>query len=240
MGVNIQKTGYWLIEQLNMISFTRLKGNGKMTARDPKQIVAQGFDRIAEKYEEWSRHTRVEERERYTSLVIDHLQAGSAVLDLGCGSGIPTTARFAQHFTVTGVDISARQIDLARQKVPHATFIQFDIAQIAFPANRFDAVVAFYSLFCLPRTELASVVQKIASWLRPGGYFVAALGAQSVEELYSPDWLGVPMYWSLFESEVNKRLLHEAGFTIISAEEEMEEEDGVPITFLWVVAQKPQ
>jgi ubiquinone/menaquinone biosynthesis C-methylase UbiE len=221
-----------------MISVSRLKGNSEVTVRDPKQIVAQGFDKIAEKYEEWSRHTRIDERERYTSLVIDRLQAGSAVLDLGCGSGVPTTARLAQHFTVTGVDISTYQIDLARQNVPQATCMQSDIAQVVFPPSSFDAVVAFYSLFCLPRTELAPVLQKIASWLRPGGYFVASLGTQSIEELYSPDWLGVPMYWSLFESEENKRLVHEAGLTIISADEETEEEDGVPITFLWIVAQK--
>jgi ubiquinone/menaquinone biosynthesis C-methylase UbiE len=209
-----------------------------VTELDPKQIVAQGFDRIAERYQEWSRHTRVEEREHYTALVINRLQAGSTLLDLGCGSGIPTTAQFAQRFTVTGVDISAHQIDLARQNVPQATYIQSDIAQLAFPANSFDAVVGFYSLFCLPRAELASVLRKIASWLRPGGYFVASLGAQSIEELYSPDWLGVPMYWSIFDSEENKQLVQKAGLTIISADEKTEEEDGVPITFLWIVAHK--
>src|SRR5690348_1787636 len=113
---------------------------------DPKQIVAQGFDIIAECYVEWSRHTRVEERERYTSLIVDRLPQGAYVLDLGCGMGVPTTATLAQHFTVTGVDISAHQIELARQKVPQATFIQSDISLLDFPSHSFDAVVAFYSL----------------------------------------------------------------------------------------------
>jgi ubiquinone/menaquinone biosynthesis C-methylase UbiE len=206
---------------------------------DPKQIIAQGFDIIAERYVEWSRHTRVEERQRYTSLIVNHLPQGAQVLDLGCGMGVPTTATFAQHFTVTGVDISARQIELARQKVPQATFLQSDIFLLDFPPRSFDAVVAFYSLFCLPRAELFPLLQKVASWLRPEGLFVASLGAQSVEELFSPDWLGVPMYWSLFDSATNQHLIQQAGLQLLSTQEETETEDGTPITFLWVVAQKP-
>jgi SAM-dependent methyltransferase len=206
---------------------------------DPKQIVAQGFDQIGERYAEWSLHTRVEERERYTSLIVDRLQQGASVLDIGCGAGIPTTAILAEHFTVTGVDISTHQIELARQKVPQATFLQADIAHLDLVPASFDAVVAFYSLICLPRAELFPLFQRIASWLKPGGLFVAALGAQEVEEFFSPDWLGVPMYWSLFDSATNQRLLQDAGLHILSAQEETEEEDGVSITFLWAIAQKP-
>lgn len=206
---------------------------------DPKQIVAQGFDQIGERYAEWSRHTRVEERERYTSLIIDQLPQGTTVLDIGCGTGIPTTATLADHFTVTGVDISAHQVTLARQNVPQATFLQADVANLDLAPASFDAVIAFYSLICLPRAELFPVFQKIASWLKPEGFFVAALGAQEVEAFIAPDWLGVPMYWSLFDSATNQRLLQDAGLHILSAQEETEEEDGVPIPFLWVVAQKP-
>ncbi|HTK09788.1 MAG TPA: class I SAM-dependent methyltransferase [Ktedonobacteraceae bacterium] len=206
---------------------------------DPKQIVAQSFDQIGERYAEWSRHTRVEERERYTSLVIDRLQQGATVLDIGCGTGMPTTATLANNFIVTGVDISAQQVKLARQNVPQATFLQADVANLDLAPASFDAVIAFYSLICLPRAELFPVFQKIASWLKPQGLFVAALGAQEMEEFIAPDWLGVPMYWSLFDSATNQLLLQDAGFHILSAQEETEEENGVPITFLWVIAQKP-
>ncbi len=206
---------------------------------DPKQIVAQGFDQIGERYAQWSRHTRVEERERYTSLVIDQLPKGATVLDIGCGTGIPTTAALAAHFTLTGGDISTQQVNLARQNVPQATFLQADVANLDLAAASFDAVIAFYSLICLPRTELFLVFQKIASWLKPQGLFVATLGTQEVEEFIAPDWLGVPMYWSLFDSATNQRLLQDAGLQLLSAQEETEEEDGVPISFLWVIAQKP-
>ncbi len=57
--------------------------------------------------------------------------------------------------------------------------------------------------------------------------------------MFAPDWLGVPMYWSFFDSATNQRLIQDAGLHLLSAQEETEEEDGVPITFLWAVAQKP-
>ena len=46
------------------------------------------------------------------------------------------------------------------------------------------------------------------------------------------------MYWSNFDSEANRKLVEDSGLSIISAEEETEDEFGKPVTFLWVVAQK--
>lgn len=42
------------------------------------------------------------------------LPEGARVLELGCGSGNITTRRLAERFIVTGMDISARQIELAQ------------------------------------------------------------------------------------------------------------------------------
>jgi len=71
---------------------------------DPKQIVADGYDRIAERYLAGSQHVRADERERYTELILSALPAGAAVLELGCGTGLPTTKRLAERFQLTGVD----------------------------------------------------------------------------------------------------------------------------------------
>jgi hypothetical protein len=74
---------------------------------------------------------------------------------------------------------------------------------------------------------------------KDSGLFVAAMGNTAVEAQFSSDWLGAPMYWSHFDSQTNQRLLQESHLHILSAREETAEEDGVPVTFLWVVAQKP-
>jgi len=47
-----------------------------------------------------------------------------------------------------------------------------------------------------------------------------------------PDFHGAPMYWSHFDTENNRRLLREAGFDVLQADE-IEDEGETP---LWVVA----
>jgi len=207
-------------------------------ALDPKQVVEQGYDRIAERYVEWAQDGRTEERARYTSVLLDELSPGATVLDLGCGAGVPTTQQLAQRFEVTGVDVSARQIALAQQSVPEAQFIQADITQLDFPPASFDAVAAFYSIIHVPRQEQAKLLRDIASWLRPGGLLVATMGAHSMKANFDEDFLGAPMYWSSFDSQTNRRLVKEAGLHIVNAREETAKEFDEPVTFLWIVAQK--
>jgi SAM-dependent methyltransferase len=206
---------------------------------DPKQIVEEGYDCIAERHHEWAQTTRSEERARYTSVLLDELPPGAEVLDLGCGAGVPTTRELAQRFKVTGVDISARQIALARQNVPDAQFVQADITQLDFAPASFDAVVAFYSIIHVPREEQQKLLQDVASWLHPGGLLVAAMGTHSAQVEFEEDFLGAPMYWSGFDSETNKHMVEETGLRIISAQKETMPEFGQPVTFLWILARKP-
>ncbi len=208
---------------------------------DPKRIVAQGYDHIAEQYSQWTSRNSTEQNDRtyYTSLLLERLPIGAHVLELGCGAGIPTTRTFAERFNVTGVDLSMRQVSLARKNVPNATFLQADMTTLDFQPASFDAIAAFYSIIHVPRSEHPQLLRPITSWLRPGGLFVASMGASSTETGFEQDWLGAPMFWSHFDSETNLRLVEEAGLNILSAMERTADEDGVPVTFLWIVAQKP-
>lgn len=206
---------------------------------EAKQIVERGYDRIAEQYAAWAGEVWEGARERYGSLLFAHLPEGAAVLDLGCSTGVPSTRTLATRFAVTGVDISGHSIELARQNVPNATFLHADLASVQFPPASFDAVVAFFSLIHVPRQEHAAVLRSIAAWLRPGGLLIATMGAGAADDDYEEDWLGAPMYWSHFETETNVRLVAEVGLEVIEANEETEDEEGVPVTHLWVVARKP-
>lgn len=206
---------------------------------DPKRIVAEGYDRIADTYTAWAAGIHDEGRAYYTQWLLDHVSAGAPLLELGCGPGVPTTQRLAARFALTGVDLSARHITLARAAVPQATFIQADMAALDCPPTSFAAVVAFYSLIHVPRDEHPALLAAIARWLRPGGWFVASLGARSTEAGYEADWLGAPMYWSHWDSATNQQLIRAAGLEIVQAREATLDEDGVPATFLWVLARKP-
>lgn len=103
----------------------------------PKDIVAQGYDRIAERYYQEASAAYSEERQQCLAFLVERLPAGASVLELGCGVGLPIARLLAQRFQVTGVDISARHIALACQNVPEATFLQADMTALSFSACQF-------------------------------------------------------------------------------------------------------
>jgi len=206
---------------------------------DPKQIVANGYDRIAERYLAWgATGVRIHERDYYTDVLLDALHGGAALLELGCGAGIPTTQRLAERFAVTGIDISARQIALARRNVPNAAFIHADMTRLDFPSGAFDAVCAFYALGHVPREEHAALLRQIATWLRPNGLFVASFSNSGSQDEVEDDWLGAPMFFSGYDAATNEGLVRDAGFDIVTARPETDEEFGKPTTFFWIVARK--
>ena len=207
---------------------------------DPKQVVAAGYDAMAERYLAWSGLRPSAARLRYLALAQDLIPPGADVLDLGCGAGIPMTAALAAGRQVTGVDISAAQIALARVNVPSASFVQADLTTLELPPASLDAVVAFYSLTHVPRAEHAALFGRIRSWLRPNGVFIASLGVEDSPDEIEADWLGVDMFFSHFSARVTRRLVTEAGLVMERADLLSEPEDRHDARFLWVVARAPE
>lgn len=146
----------------------------------------------------------MEERAHYTQLILDALPASAIGFELGCGGGIPTTQQLAEKFVVTGVDLSTRQIALARQQVPDATFAHADMTTLAFPPATFDAVVAFYAIIHVPRQEHAGLLANVTSWLQPGGLFVAAMGTGTTDAV-EEEWLGAPMCFGHYNVSLDRR-----------------------------------
>lgn len=203
---------------------------------DPKRLVEQGYDQVARDYArleggmEWPRM-------RWLRKMLNRLEPGATVLDLGCGSGDPADVEIARWHQVTGVDISQVQIDLARQIVPAGNFIHGDAASVEFPAASFDGVVCFYALEHIPRAEHETLLRRIHQWLRPGGFLLVGLEAGDVEGV-TGQWLGVPMYFSSFDAETVKRLVSQAGFGILETDVESQVEQDTEIPYLWMLAWK--
>ena len=206
---------------------------------DPRRIVAEGYDTIAERYFAWSDARPSATRRRWLARALELIPRGSYVLDLGCGAGVPMTRALAAGRQVTGVDISARQVELARAAVPEATFIHADMSALDLAPASFDAVVAFYSLTHVPRADLPELLAAVRRWLRPGGILIASMGAQDAPDAVEADWLGAPMFFSHHDAKKNRALVRRAGFELEEAVVEEEPEDLHAALFLWVVARRP-
>jgi SAM-dependent methyltransferase len=147
----------------------------------------------------------------------DRLPARAAVLDLGCGCGVPVaqTLAAAGH-QVTGVDISEVQIGRARRLVPGATFIRADATAVAFPSASFDAIVCLYALIHMPLAAQPALIRRAASWLAPAGWLLATVG-QEAWTGREDGWLGgtAPMWWSHADAATYARWLEQAGLEVI-------------------------
>jgi cyclopropane fatty-acyl-phospholipid synthase-like methyltransferase len=166
------------------------------------------------------------------------LEGSARLLDLGCGNG-DKLARLAERFEVVGVDLSEEQLRLAGARVPEAKLVHGDFSELEFEDESFDAVTALYSITHVPRAEHAALFDRVARWLRPGGFFLASLGARGSED-WTGEWLGVEMFFSSHDAATNRQLLREAGFRLMLDEVVTMQEPEGEATFLWVLGRKPE
>jgi SAM-dependent methyltransferase len=209
----------------------------RSVARNPQEIVARGYDAIALRYAQWAASVASPTLDWLRELDT-RLPAGSEVLELGCGRGVPTARELARRHRVTGVDISAAQIELARLHVPEASFVHGDVVELDVASASIDAVVALYVFGHIPSAEQPGLIGRVGSWLRPGGFFLATLGAGEAGETVEAEWLGVPMFFASLAADEYIPLLREAGLELVRDDvvTQHEHEHG-DVAFRWVLAQ---
>jgi predicted TPR repeat methyltransferase len=185
--------------------------------RDERREQAEAFDAIGDRYDEAFPHK--EGQLAAGEWLIRSLPSGSRVLDLGCGTGVPTARQLvdAGH-EVVGVDLSSVMVDLARQKVPEATFHELDLADLQsggpVDLGRFDAVAAFFSLLMLPRAEIPTALGTIHHVLEPGGLFALSMVEADVDDRPIP-FLGNTIRVSGYLREELRKVIETAGFEIL-------------------------
>ena len=152
---------------------------------------AAAFDAIGERYDDVFPHKSGQIIA--TQWMIDRLASGARVLDLGCGTGVPTAGMFAESgLDVVGIDVSTEMLALARRNVPTGRFVAMDAMELDDTLGRFDAACAFFSLLMLPRKDIPKVLRRIRSVLEPGG--LVAIGMVEGDLDYAPlSFLGQEM-----------------------------------------------
>lgn len=186
-----------------------------MTLRASSLAAARPFDALGLAYERAYGHQP--ERRAALDWLLAHLPAGARVLDIGSGTGRPTAEVLAgAGHAVTGIDVSATMVELARRQVPGARFEQVDVRDFAVEDGSWDAVCAFFSLLQMPRPELDATLRRIAGWLAPGGCFVLAAVPADIEEL-DILFLGQPLRVTSYPAERYVELLRDAGLEVVHA-----------------------
>jgi cyclopropane fatty-acyl-phospholipid synthase-like methyltransferase len=98
------------------------------------------------------------------------LPSGAAILDLGCGPGVPISQVLIERgFALHGVDASPSMIAAFRSRFPTIPVECAAVEDSGFFSRTFDGVIAWGLFFLLPEQAQRDLIVKIASSLRPGG-----------------------------------------------------------------------
>ena len=128
---------------------------------------------------------------------------GMTVLDLGCGTGdLSRRIKALGARQVTGVDISANMLDLARKDNPEGiTFEQRAMEDLKFNPHTFDLVVSSLALHYI--ADLAGMAWNIYDWLKPSGTFLFSIehpvltSSQGIHRGWVKDQSGNKLYWPI-------------------------------------------
>lgn len=183
-------------------------------------INKESYDKICDRWHEYRSRSAIN---RCVAEFCAYLKPHAHVLDIGCGTGYPVAAYLAeQGFSVTGIDISEKMIEKAKAlRLPRADFMVKDV--LAFkPAEKYDGVIAFDSLWHVPMENQAELYGLIASFMKVGGYFLFTHG--KTKGSVSGEMYGEMFYYSALNREDVHKLLNNNGFRLLSSVENYAEE----------------
>ncbi len=207
---------------------------------EKKEIVRKGYNKVAETLQEiFGLEKEGHEKLNLLDDFMSRIPLGAPVLDAGCGNGA-YSRYLSDNFKVIGVDISEKQIELARKNAPKALFICKDMTKITFPDRYFDGILSFYSIIHVPRDEHYDLLSNFYRMLKVNGVVLLTFHLTDDPESYNPDFFigGVKMYWSGFEEKVNLSMLKKVGFKIIWSKPVKETPKFGESSHLFVLAQK--
>jgi SAM-dependent methyltransferase len=149
--------------------------------------VSNGFEEISSIFisGRWGNHSGVG-----ASVVADWSQTlheRAAVLDLGCGTGVPISqALIERGFNVYGVDASPSMVAAFRASFPRVPIECAAVEDSDFFGRTFDGVVAWGPFFLLDVEVQRRLIAKVAAVLSGGGRLLFTAPSQSCCRRASP------------------------------------------------------
>jgi len=150
--------------------------------------------------------------------LVEQLRGERVVLDVGCGTGVPTARQLADAgCEVVGIDSSPVMLELARKNVPEGIFVErevHDLGGLHPRQGRFDGAVAFFSLLTLDRAGVAKALDAIRNVLAAEGLFAIGMVEGDTDYMIR-EFLGVQLPLTAYPRRELAALLSHHGFTVM-------------------------
>lgn len=143
------------------------------------------------------------------------LSQNAKILDAGCGSGRDVLFFVNQGFDVTGIDLSDKLLEIAKNNGKRAKFVKQDIRKPVFPENSFDGIWCCASLLHLNYHEAKKTLSNFYKILKPNGLLVLIVKEGFGECIESLGKLPHQnRYTTFFQEEELKKIVCGAGFKV--------------------------
>lgn len=139
-------------------------------------VNTASYDKIAAKWDDFRKTCDIN---KCVEEFADLLPEGAVILDAGCGTGVPIAKYLTKRgFSVVGIDPSSEMIRKARRlRLKNASFSQCGF--LGYDSDiKFDAMIAFDSLWYIPLEDQPEIYKKASSLLKDGGLFMFTHGKE--------------------------------------------------------------
>lgn len=118
--------------------------------------------------EDWSELAEPQNLRLFTDALDESgVTAGTGMLDIGCGAGLALSLAATRGAQVSGIDISAPLLEVARGRVPDADLREGGLDTLPFAGESFDAVLAINALQFA--ADPVAALREVHRVLRAGG-----------------------------------------------------------------------
>lgn len=141
------------------------------------------------------------------------LPAQGAVLDIGCGSGLPIGRELIRRgYDLTGIDATSTMLSLFRRNLPTASAHLMDMRQLAL-GRTFSGLLAWDSFFHLSPADQRSMFARFADHAAPGAALMFTSGNE--EGIAIGELEGAPLFHGSLNPAEYRALLDHAGFDVV-------------------------
>ena len=172
------------------------------------------------------------------------LKAGDRVLDLGCGPGnvLKQVVESVGSLSVTGVDLSAAMLRLARENVPSGRFILQDLRDLRMAdGDQYDAVILSFCIVHLSHAEAEALLRKATALLKEGGLLYLSFMEGKAAGYESTSFSKETFYFNYHSSEEMGCQLDAYGiFRLETSFQDYPEADGSVTKDVFIVGRKDE